>query len=115
MLYHELDACLAGTLRDAGAGKWLFYPDDVPVIIQMEMLLDDSLLIYCSFARDGSGLFLASFMTVLMTEDILAPAHRPHCTGTAQNRSAGSLHYIAGSVSVTCFTRLCTKAVLPTG
>jgi len=28
------------------------------------------LLVYCSFARDGSGLFLASFMTLLLTADV---------------------------------------------
>ena len=59
MVIEQIQANLPGDLRPMGGGKFLFYPEDSPVILQLEALENDRLLIYCSFARDGSGLFLA--------------------------------------------------------
>ena len=79
-----------------GGGKFLFYPEGSPVIVQLEALENDRLLMYCSFARDGSGLFLASFMTLLLTEDVgaISPLALPVDT---------ALSCVTGSVSQTYF------------
>jgi len=54
------------------------------------------LLFYCSFARDGSGLFLASFMTLLLTVDVgaVSPSAFTIPAGTG---------CVTGSVSQTFF------------
>lgn len=70
MLIEEMQAYLSGELRAMEGGKFLYYPEASPVILQLECIEDGRLLVYCSFARDGSGLFLASFMTLLLTEDV---------------------------------------------
>ncbi|MGB1182826.1 MAG: hypothetical protein ACPG4I_05355 [Candidatus Puniceispirillaceae bacterium] len=79
-----------------GGRKFLFYPEGSPVIVQLEALENDRLLMYCIFARDGSGLFLASFMTLLMTEDVgaISPLALPVDT---------ALSCVTGSVSQTYF------------
>ena len=66
------------------------------MIVQLEALENDRLLMYCSFARDGSGLFLASFMTLLLTEDVgaISPLALPVDT---------ALSCVTGSVSQTYF------------
>ena len=70
MLIEEMQAYLSGELRAMEGGKFLYYPEASPVILQLECIEDGRLLVYCSFSRDGSGLFLASFMTLLLTEDV---------------------------------------------
>ena len=79
-----------------GGGKFLFYPKDSPLILQLEALENDRLLMYCSFARNGSGLFLASFMTFLLTEDVgaISPLALPVDT---------ALSWVTGSVTQTYF------------
>jgi len=96
MLIEKLQACLSGELRGMGGGKYLYYPKKSPVILQMEAMGDGRLLIYCSFARNGSGLFLASFMTLLLTEDV--PAVSPAACADRQ-----TLGCVTGSVSQTYF------------
>ena len=96
MVIEKIQANLSGDLRPMGGGKFLFYPEGSPVIVQLEALENDRLLIYCSFARDGSGLFLASFMTLLLTEDVgaISPLALPVDT---------ALRCVTGSVSQTYF------------
>jgi hypothetical protein len=96
MVIEKIQANLSGDLRPMGGGKFLFYPEGSPVIVQLEALENDRLLMYCSFARDGSGLFLASFMTLLLTEDVgaISPLALPVDT---------ALSCVTGSVSQTYF------------
>lgn len=96
MVIEQIQANLSGDLRPMGGVKYLFYPDSSPVIVQLEALENDRLLMYCSFARDGSGLFLASFMTLLLTEDVgaISPLALPVDT---------ALCCVTGSVSQTYF------------
>ena len=70
MLIEEMQAYLSGELRAMEGGKFLYYPEASPVILQFECIEDGRLLVYFSVARDGSGLFLASFMTLFLTEDV---------------------------------------------
>ncbi len=99
MFFEQLAQKIKGDLSHAGGGRWLYYPDDSPMIVQMELMQDSSLLIYSSFARDGSGLFLSSFLTVLLTEDIHAVLTPPQAFGSSE------IHCVAVSVSVTFFNR----------
>jgi len=69
MPIEEMQAYFSGELRAIEEGKFLYYPEASPVILQLECIEDGKLLVYCSFASDGSGLFLASFMTLLLTEE----------------------------------------------
>lgn len=96
MVIEQIQANLPGDLRPMRGGKFLFYPEESPVIVQLEALESGKLLIYCSFARDGSGLFLASFMTLLLTEDVgaISPLALPVDT---------ALSCVTGSVSQTYF------------
>jgi hypothetical protein len=96
MVIEKIQANLSGDLRPMGGGKFLFYPEGSPVILQLEALENDRLLMYCSFARDGSGLFLASFMTLLLTEDVgaISPLALPVDT---------ALSCVTGSFSQTYF------------
>ncbi|MGB1395408.1 MAG: hypothetical protein ACPG7D_05240 [Candidatus Puniceispirillaceae bacterium] len=96
MVIEKIQANLSGDLRPMGGRKFLFYPEGSPVIVQLEALENDRLLMYCSFARDGSGLFLASFMTLLLTEDVgaISPLALPVDT---------ALSCVTGSVSQTYF------------
>lgn len=96
MVIEKIQANLSGDLRPMGGGKFLFYPEGSPVIVQLEALENDRLLMYCSFARDGSGLFLASFMTLLLTEDVGANGPLALPVDTA-------LSCVTGSVSQTYF------------
>ena len=96
MVIEKTQANLSGDLRPIGGGKFIFYPEGFPVIVQLEALENDRLLMNCSFARDVSGLFLASFMTLLLTEDVgaISPLALPVDT---------ALSCVTGSVSQTYF------------
>ena len=97
-----------GEVKMSTIDKGEFYPCHSPLIVQIERLLDDSYLFYCSFARDGSGLFLVSFISLLLTEDIhastdLRPLSAPSLVAPSL---IDGLSCVAGSVSVTYFSRL---------
>ena len=96
MVIEKTQANLSGDLRPMGGGKFLFYPEGSPVIVKLEALENDRLLMNCSFARDVSGLFLASFMTLLLTEDVgaISPLALPVDT---------ALSCVTGSVPQTYF------------
>ena len=64
MLIEEMQAYLLGELRAMEGGKFLYYPEASPVILQLECIEDGRLLVYCSFARDGSGLFLSHWTII---------------------------------------------------
>lgn len=96
-MFEQLNTYLNGELRDAGFEKWLYYPEGLPVIIQMERFVDKSFILYCSFNRGGNGLFLASFLNLLLTEDIHA---------VADDKSDQAIECVSGSVSLTYFQRL---------
>jgi len=98
----EMQAGLTGDLRAMGNGKYLYYPEASPVILQLELIQSNKLLVYCSFALDGSGLFLSSFITLLLTEDVgaISPSIVSGCS---------QLGCVTGSVSQTYFRFLPTK------
>ncbi|MEK9728528.1 MAG: hypothetical protein VW417_01155 [Alphaproteobacteria bacterium] len=105
MLIEEMQAYLSGELRAMEGGKFLYYPEASPVILQLECIEDGRLLVYCSFARDGSGLFLASFMTLLLTEDVgvISPSAFALPAGTG---------CVTGSVSQTYFQIFAASCML---
>jgi hypothetical protein len=74
----KMQAGLTGDFRAMGNGKYLYYPEASPVILQLELMESDTLLVYCSF---GSGLFLSSFITLLLTEDVYAVNPSPASGG----------------------------------
>ena len=72
-----MQAGLTGDFHAMGNGKYLYYPEDSPVILKLELMESDTLLVYCSFDLDGSGLFLSSFITLLLEEDVYAVNQSP--------------------------------------
>jgi len=65
--------------------RWMIESEAGP-IVQFELLDDDvSAFVYATTARDGSGPLRASFITMLLLEDTIATAMRPHgvCSGDA--------------------------------
>ena len=83
-MIEKMQAGLTGDFRAMGNGKYLYYPEASPVILQLELMESDTLLVYCSFALDGSGLFLSSFITLLLTEDVYAVNPSPASGGGAR-------------------------------
>ena len=101
-MIEKMQAGLTGDFRAMGNGKYLYYPEASPVILQLELMESDTLLVYCSFALDGSGLFLSSFITLLLTEDVYAVNPSPASGGP-------QLGCVTGSVSQTYFRFLPTE------
>lgn len=70
---------------------WLYRPEEKAVIIKLEELRKPNFLcVNASFARDGSGPLLASFMSMLLIED-------SHATMT------GEIGICSGRASVTIY------------
>lgn len=70
---------------------WLYRPEDKALIIKLEELQKPNYLcVNASFARDGSGPLLASFMSMLLIED-------SHATMT------GQIGICSGRASVTIY------------
>ena len=97
-----MQAGLKGDVRATGNQKYLFYPEASPVILQLELMASEKALVYCSFALDGSSLFLSSFITLLLTENVRAINSSPASGGV-------QIGCVAGSVSQTYFRFLPTK------
>ena len=98
----EMQAGLKGDLRAMGNGKYLYCPEASPMILQLELMAIDKVLVYSSFALDGSDLFLSSFMILLFAEDVRAINPSPASDGA-------QLGCVIGSVSQTYFRFLPTK------
>ena len=65
---------------------WLYKSGNKAIVIKMEHMEDDTkLFVNASFSRDGGGPLLASFMSMLMIEDIHATSADPIglCSGEA--------------------------------
>ena len=112
---NEVQNCLNGKLFDNCLGKWFYYPEDLPLVVQIETLLSDEILIYASFDKSGGGAYLSSFLNLLMIEEINAIS-APY-NGRFDNKLATisgkkgllPLHQVDGSVSLTFFSILsCT-------
>lgn len=70
---------------------WLYRSSNKAIVIKIETIIDDhKLFVNASFARDGSGPLLASFMSMLMIEDIHATV-------------ADTIGICSGEASVTLF------------
>lgn len=103
-----------GKIVSAGVGKWLYYPDRQPLIMQLEALQNNHLLCHVSLSKQGEGLFLTSFLTMLMIEEIHAFSEdlrpetggRPGCRCEACSTSALKFGCVSGTVSLTYFCRL---------
>ena len=57
----KIDPELDGKIVSAGMGKWLYYPNQQPLVMQIETLNYDQLLCHVSLSKRGEGLFLTSF------------------------------------------------------
>ena len=101
-MIEEIQAELKGDVRATGNQKYLFYPEASPVILQLELMASEKALVYCSFALDGSGLFLSSFLTLLPTEDVRAINPSPASGGV-------QIGCVTDSVSQTYFRFSPTK------
>ena len=66
------------------ARRWMIEAEPGP-IVQLELMDDDTAMIYASTARDGSGPLRASFITMLLLEDSIANTMSPYgvCFGEA--------------------------------
>ena len=66
------------------ARPWMIEAEPGP-IVQLELMDDDTAMIYASTARDGSGPLRASFITMLLLEDSIANTMSPYgvCSGEA--------------------------------
>ncbi|MGC6453366.1 MAG: hypothetical protein ACON31_05620 [Candidatus Puniceispirillaceae bacterium] len=66
------------------ARRWMIEAEPGP-IVQLELMDDDTAMIYASTARDGSGPLRASFITMLLLEDSIANTMSPYgvCSGEA--------------------------------
>ena len=53
MLIEEIQAYLSGELRAMEGGKFLYYPEASPVILQLECIEDGRLLVYSLLALIG--------------------------------------------------------------
>jgi hypothetical protein len=64
--------------------RWMIEADPGP-IVQLELMADDSAMIYATTARDGSGPLRTSFITMLLLEDSIANTMLPYgvCSGEA--------------------------------
>lgn len=60
---------LDGKMVSAGLGKWLYYPNELPLVMQIENLNQGQLLCYVSLSKRREGMFLTSFLTMLMIEE----------------------------------------------
>jgi len=110
----KIDPHLDGKIVTAGAGKWLYYSDRYPLVMQIETLHHQQLLCHISLSKRGEGLFLTSFLTMLMIEEIHAFSEdirpdaggRPGCGCTVCAESAHRFGCVSGTVSLTYFSRL---------
>ena len=62
----------AGNVTQACEQRWLFFPDNSQLFIQLEALAVGKALLYASLARDGNNALLSAFMSTLFIEDIHA-------------------------------------------
>lgn len=110
----KIDPYLDGKIVTAGAGKWLYYPEHHPLVMQIETLHNQQLLCHVSLSKRGEGLFLTSFLTMLMIEEIHAFSEdilpdtggRPGCRCEACAASMPRFGCVSGTVSLTYFSRL---------
>ena len=68
----NIDPELDGKIVSAGTGKWLYYPNQQPLVMQIETLHHDQLLCHVSLSKRKEGMFLTSLLTMLMIEEIHA-------------------------------------------
>jgi hypothetical protein len=85
----------AGNVTQACEQRWLFFPDNSQLVIQLEALASGKALLYASLARDGNGALLSAFMSTLFIEDIHAIKTQDDIFCVAR-----------GSVSLTFFTTI---------
>ena len=108
----KIDPDLDGKIVSAGMGKWLYYPNQQPLVMQIEMLNQDQLLCHVSLSKRGEGMFLTSFLTMLMIEEIHAlsedmrPGTEPMCECSICRTATPKFGCVSGTVSLTYFSRL---------
>ena len=108
----KIDPELNGKIVSAGIGKWLYYPNQQPLVMQIETLNHDQLLCHVSLSKRGEGMFLSSFLTMLMIEEIHAlsedmrPEAPPVCGCAVCYTSAHKFGCVSGTVSLTYYSRL---------
>ena len=108
----KIDPELDGKIVSAGMGKWLYYPNQQPLVMQIETLNQDQLLCHVSLSKRGEGLFLTSFLTMLMIEEIQALSvdmrleTRPVCRCASCRTSETKFGCVSGTVSLTYYSRL---------
>ena len=111
---NKIDPQLDGKIISAGTGKWLYYPNSQPLVMQIETLQDDQLLCHVSLSKRGEGMFLTSFLTMLMIEEIHAFSEdmrperggRPGCRCETCSVSTPKFGCVSGTVSLTYHSRL---------
>ena len=110
----KIDPYINGKFVNAGSGKWLYYPENKPLVMQIETLQNQQLLCHVSLSKRGEGLFLTSFLTMLMIEEIHAFSEdirpqtggRPGCKCQACADLTPRFGCVSGTVSLTYFGRL---------
>lgn len=72
---------------------WLYKNENASITIKIETILnDDYVFVNASFARDGSGPLLASFMSMLLIED--SHATSPDTFGICSGAASVSLYHM---------------------
>ena len=95
-LSHELGT---NKLRFYAPIVWLYKGDSEAIIIKLEQTnIDNKLLVNASFARDGSGPLMASFMSMLLIEN--CHATRSDTFGVCSGDASVTLYHL---LDVTAF------------
>ena len=108
----KIDPDLDGKIVSAGMGKWLYYPNQQPLVMQIEMLNQDQLLCHVSLSKRGEGMCLTSFLTMLMIEEIhvlsedMRPETEPMCECSICRTATNKFGCVSGTVSLTYYSRL---------
>jgi len=103
---------LDGKMVSAGLGKWLYYPNELPLVMQIENLNQGQLLCYVSLCKRREGMFLTSFLTMLMIEEVHAlsedmrPETKPRCGCSICCSASLKFGCVSGTVSLTYYSRL---------